>query len=454
MMTTRNNPWLIDVATGKLIDILKSEDPVSRRLHRTGILFSLDGRFLVAGSNDVYSSKLFVWNTATRRLEHTMNSGHQGIERFRFSPDGSKLIATSGNWDGNGVSILEFPEGRLLHKPRAMHDFYIRQVLFSPDGSLLVTTDWAQVHGWDAHTGERKFTLPPPESTMSLQMIGGTAFSRDGSMLATSSLDDKVRVWDLKALKPTHEFPGHGTTGGQHDLVFSQDGRQLTTVGDDRRVFIWDLESRMAIQEYRLQREGLNIPTSRDLHDESLTRSQRAWGEFIRTQLSPDGTLLAVFFNDATYIYSIADGRVLHSYDQKSSRILDGTISPDNALVLTREIPRNAGNSRQTLMRLAELKDGRELKAFLIAGNFRGTIAFSPDGSLFVVPTSPEGTSLSVYNTQTLAEVCKLDGLESDTVAAAISSDNRRLACGLRNNTLLVFDISNGARLSESGVHP
>ena len=72
------------------------------------------------------------------------------------------------------------------------HDGTVLGVAFSPDGRLLAT---ASIEGtarlWDPATGEHRRTLTGHRGT-----VYGVAFSPDGRLLATASDDKTARPWD------------------------------------------------------------------------------------------------------------------------------------------------------------------------------------------------------------------------------------------------------------------
>lgn len=112
--------------------------------------------------------------------------------------------------------------------------------------------------------------------TILLQLSGhdgavtDVAISADNTLIASSSADGTVRVWDANDGSQRFLLSGHA--GVVNSVAFTPDGAQLASGGDDRIVRIWDMQTGELIQEIR---SGLI-------------------GRVLRVEYSPDGNLLAV----------------------------------------------------------------------------------------------------------------------------------------------------------------
>ena len=107
-------------------------------------------------------------------------------------------------------------------------------VAFSLDGRLLATASLdktAQV--WDPGTDDCLRTLTGHTSG-----VWAVAFSPDGRMLATASPDKTARLWDPATGYCLRTLTGH--TRHVNGVAFSLDGRLLATASDDKSAQLWD----------------------------------------------------------------------------------------------------------------------------------------------------------------------------------------------------------------------
>jgi Prp8 binding protein len=86
--------------------------------------------------------------------------------------------------------------------------------------------------------------------------VTGMALNQEGTHLLTNSMDNTLRVWDVRPFAPTSRctsiMSGHQHTVEKHLLKcgWSGDGKRVTAGSGDRMVCVWDVPEQKLV--YRL----------------------------------------------------------------------------------------------------------------------------------------------------------------------------------------------------------
>ncbi|KAG2151597.1 WD40-repeat-containing domain protein [Suillus bovinus] len=146
--------------------------------------------------------------------------------------------------------------------------------MYSPDSSKLATGGYKEnaVHIWDAETGERLNTLEHSRvfglawTSDGSKLISGShqqcsrriSLSRNNRLLASASLDNTARLWNLDT-----NLPVEVTFQRKWALRFaalSPDGNMLVTACENKNAYVWDVHA-------ILKRAGLQhlLPSSTNI---------------------------------------------------------------------------------------------------------------------------------------------------------------------------------------------
>lgn len=193
------------------------------------VKFSPDGTMLASASED---ESIRIWNVSDGALLFTL-LGYGNPTDIAFSPDGMFLFACNGGygfetWDldtRNTIGFLEFTNGEPLFLD------------ISPDGeTLAISLDFHSIDLVDISSGDVTYSLEV-SSNVNIYRV---TFSSDGNMIAASSTDDKIYLWD--ANKGTFIGTLEGHTEDVTDIDFSPDGKTFASASFDGTVRIWGIE--------------------------------------------------------------------------------------------------------------------------------------------------------------------------------------------------------------------
>jgi eukaryotic-like serine/threonine-protein kinase len=163
------------------------------------VTFDPSGELLASAADD---GSVIVRDLVGAKNELRLDGHKTGVNCVRFSPDGT-LLATAG--DDGTVRLWSADSGSELQQFNG-HLSIVRTVAFSPDGSVLASGSGGSglvwngrqmvsdnvIHLWDTVDGSLLQTIDAHR-----HMVTCLTFSSDGRMLASSSYDEFIHIWQL-----------------------------------------------------------------------------------------------------------------------------------------------------------------------------------------------------------------------------------------------------------------
>ncbi|MFG2960707.1 WD40 repeat domain-containing protein [Streptomyces sp. NPDC048291] len=145
-----------------------------------------------------------------------------------------------------------------LSGPTAVGLDVLRDLAFSPDGTILATAEGTSTTLWDVATRTKAATLTDTE----IDPVGvvSLAFSPDGTILACGNLHATISLWDTvthSGIATLVDPVGYTTTPrkGVDSIAFSPDGRALAGSTGDGLILLWGLTTRKLTTRFDGQTE-------------------------------------------------------------------------------------------------------------------------------------------------------------------------------------------------------
>ena len=192
------------------------------------IKFSRNGQLLLTGGGlGGKSGRVALWDIKTGERIGSVGNEVDQVLAADISAD-QQFVALGG--PNKLVKIYATKDGSLVTSIKK-HTEWITAIAYSPEGKFLATADRnGGIQVWEGPTGKEYNTLPGHKAS-----VTGLAFMT--GVLASSSEDGRISLWDVKEAKEIRGWAAHA--GGVAWVDFTPDGR-LVSCGRDKLAKVWD----------------------------------------------------------------------------------------------------------------------------------------------------------------------------------------------------------------------
>ena len=249
--------------------------------------------------------------------------------------------------------------------------------------------------------------------------VNSVVFSPNGEILAFTSRDNTIKLWDVRSGKELKTLTGH--SDNVFSVVFSPNGKILASGSNDETIRLWDVSS------------GKELKTSTG-YSKSI----------FSVAFSPNGEILASGSSDKTIkLWSVESGSELKTLTGHSNNVFSVVFSPNGKIL--------ASGSYDYNIKLWDIGSGKELKT--LTGHSRSvlSVAFSPNGEI-LASGSNDGT-IKLWDVGSGKVLKTLTGHSDGVNFVAFSPNGEMLASGSNDRTVKLWDASSGKELETLTGH-
>ncbi|KAH8653204.1 WD40-repeat-containing domain protein [Tricladium varicosporioides] len=340
---------------------------------------------------------------------------------------------------------------------------YTSALMFSPARSLIrrlfkeeeprwITAKPVVVDNWNACLqtleGHRR-------SVMSV------AFSHDSTRLASASLDNTIKIWDISNGACLQTLEGHSDS--VISVVFSHDSTWLASASEDKTVKIWDASNGACLQTLEGHSGSvMSVAFSHDstrLASTSWDKTVKVWdtnnGACLQTLEGHTNLIMSVTFShnsiwlasaswDKTVkIWDISSGACLRTLGGHSRSVTSVTFSHDSTWL--------ASASWDYIVKIWDISSGVCLQTLKGHGDLVESVAFSHN-SIWLASASWDKT-VKIWDISSGACLQTLEGHSNSVTSVTFSRGSTWLASASWDHTVKIWDISSGVCLQTLKGH-
>ncbi len=367
---------------------------------------------------------------------------------LEFSPEGDLLAMTESS---GLLHVWETQSGAVRRVYSGVGEYGC--LAFFPDGDSIATVNGNEIKRWDV-SAPVKSELRKQSEEISLWNL---QYSPDGKMLAASSDDGTIRIFDaatkalVKTLQPESEREGRRASTPYAPLRFSRDGRILVAINNDHTVGVYDLGSGEHLKNLRrpwviedvdvspngrlvctVGRHGDVIFWDAESGNEAFRVRKGPWMSSVAFSPDPSSKLVAFGYrNDSgTFFLMRTDTKTQISRQVPGGSCTSLSFSPDGRVLACGQTGK---------VKLFSVPDLDPL------GTIEGTrgivpeVSFSADGSTLAIPC--RGGFVQLWNRKVKAEVGRLPMPSTSwVISAAFAPHGSELAISTLDDGVMIFE--------------
>ncbi|MFE4106819.1 protein kinase domain-containing protein [Almyronema epifaneia] len=236
------------------------------------------------------------------------------------------------------------------------------------------------------------------------------AFNPKTPILASGSLDDTIRLWNLQTGAMLENLAGHAR--GVNEVVISPGGQVLASCGDDDTIKVWNLATGELLQTIKGHIRDVNA-----------------------VAIGANGWLLASGSDDRTIkLWKLDRGTLIKSLTGSAGMIKSVVITPDERFLVS--------GGLDNKVRLWNLQQGVMVRAFSGHFNSVSQVAIAPNGKL--IASASKDKTVRLWSMASGGLIHTLSDHTQEVNAVAIAPDSVTVVSGSRDGTVKIWDAQTG----------
>ena len=442
-----------DSRSGK---IRQEIEPSPAGIFTQSVAFSPDGKRIACGLWDA-RQQAQLWDIETGKKVCSFPSAKKRVNGVCFSPNGKQVAIACEDYL---VHLCDAQSGKLI-KAFKGHNHFVYDVKFSPRGDKIMSagrfstvvfkinakpwplslrsttvTSFSADAKWickSNRTGVQLVELASGEETRSFACTNliSYALSPDNKILATSSSDRTITIWDIRSSKKIRSLKSP-LQPARH-LIFSPEGLQLVSIANQNMLVAWDVKTGKKKYFKRCEKKIL---------------SDKSFG------FSPDNTKAFYSVGNEVSIIDAMTGKQIMQLEKPPTRSPSAptmSFSPDGTMIMAGFMhPWGPGEAAVVW----DLNTGK--RKFIVkgsTGSYGGHPKWGPAGQEIMVKIQDRklGQVIQVWNVSSQRLVATLDSLDSISDLAFFPNGKRAAVAG--RDSIRIFDLPTG-ELIYSLSHP
>lgn len=364
-----NSVKLWDADTGVLLKTFKHTDSIR------SVSFSFDSEHLLSSSEDGHT---IVWHLYEDQWD-VLDYRRGGVWHSLFSPTEANILLVYGNLiiykDAVSGTVLRIFE----------HNNTVCSVAFNFDGSVIASISKDEdIKIWDIHTGRLLKTIEHVGCVKSI------SFNSDGCIVATAS-EERIELWDIETGLLIKTLYGHKSRVSS--VLFDYNNNSIVSASDDRTIRIWREKTNALLGCIRKRKEKI-----------------------VSAEFSSDGNMI-ISSSNTIDIWDTKNLRLLKSFERHIEHYGFATFSPDGKMI--------AMGGLDNTIRLYDAKSGNLLRILKGHKWLPRSVAFSSDGRLLISGSSIDQKIL-VWETQS-GNLLKIFHVQCNVLLASFTKQDSQV---------------------------